>query len=118
MSNFEIMNSAEEQKLSTKELLDYYKELRDFLNGEPYLDFSDNGIRFREKLNILIKKILKIIIKYDIQIDGLDLIPNEPVIYASSHQDFNDIINNPEITGVNKPYFLVMCKKITVQNMT
>ena len=94
MSNFEIMPSTEEQKLSTKELLDYYKELRDFLKGEPYLDFSDNGILVSEKLNIIIKKILKIIIKYNVQIDGLDLIPNEPVIYASSHQDFNDIINS------------------------
>ena len=94
MSNFDIITLAEEQKLSTKELLDYYKELRDFLKQEPYLDFSDNGIVFREKLNILIKKILKVIIKYDIKIDGLDLIPNEPVIYASSHQDFNDIINS------------------------
>lgn len=94
MSNFEIMPSTEEQKLSTKELLDYYKELRDFLKEEAYLDFSDNGILVREKLNIIIKKILKIIIKYNVQIDGLDLIPNEPVIYASSHQDFNDIINS------------------------
>ena len=94
MSNFEIMPLAEEKKLSTKELIDYYKELRDFLKGEQYLDFSDNGILIREKLNIIIKKILKIIIKYNVQVDGLDLIPKEPVIYASSHQDFNDIINS------------------------
>ena len=94
MSNFEIITLTEEHKRSTQELLNYYKELRSFLKEEPYQDFSEKGIHFREELNILIKKILKIIIQYNIQIDGLDLIPNGPVIYASSHQDFYDIINS------------------------
>ena len=94
MAKFKIISAVEEQRLSTNELLNYYKELRDFLKNESYIDFSDKGIIIREKFNIVIKKLLKIIIKYDIDIDGIELIPNEAVIYASSHQDFNDIINS------------------------
>ncbi len=94
MGQIKILSYDEEKELSRNELIKYYKELRQSLVSEPYLNFSKAGIATREKVNILIKKLLNIFIKYNIKIDGLDNIPNKPVIYASSHQDFNDITNS------------------------
>lgn len=92
--NTKIISKNEENNLSNQELIEYYRELRKYLKKCPYNNLSSIGINTREKLNILIKKILKLILKYDIEIDGYENIPIGPVIYASSHQDFYDVINS------------------------
>lgn len=92
--DFKILTSKEESILTIDELMKYYNNLASYLQSCPYTDYSDKAIIFREKLNILIKKILKVIIKYQVIADGYENIPDGPVIYASSHQDFNDIINS------------------------
>lgn len=92
--NCKILTTEEEKKLSKEELISYYNEFKNQLKSDHYLDFSDTGMIIREKLNPLIKKILNVTIKYDVFIDGLENIPNAPVIYACSHQEFNDVINS------------------------
>lgn len=94
MEDFKILGLSDEKCLSEEELLDYYLKLRNYLSLLPFDCYSKNQLIIREKLNILIKKILKKIIKYDVVIEGIENIPNTPVIYASSHQDFNDITNS------------------------
>jgi len=89
-----ILSTKEEDKLNNQELIEYYRKLREYLKNIPYDNFRDIGIDTREKVNILTKKILKVILKYDVQIDGYENIPASPVIYASSHQDFYDVINS------------------------
>ena len=94
MSDFKLLDPKDEKKLSSSELINYYKELREYLKNSEYLNYSDAGIRNRERLNILIKKILNKVLNYQIIVDGYENIPNCPKIYASSHQDFHDVINS------------------------
>ena len=56
MSDFKLLDPKDEKKLSSSELINYYKELREYLKNSEYLNYSDAGIRNRERLNILIKK--------------------------------------------------------------
>lgn len=79
---------------NTKDLLEYYEKLRTELKNSDYTENTYLGIKIKEKLNILIKMILRKIIKYDVYIEGAENIPSTSVIYASSHQEFNDIINS------------------------
>lgn len=92
--NFKFLTLEEEKLLSNDELIKYYKKMREYLSNSKYLNYSNTGILIREKLNVLIKKILKHVIGYDVIIDGYENIPSSPVIYACSHQDFNDITNS------------------------
>jgi len=92
--NIRVLSTKEEKQLNNQALIEYYNELKEYLKVSSYSNFSNIGIDTRVKLNVLIKKILKIILKYDIQIDGYENIPTSPVIYASSHQDFYDVINS------------------------
>lgn len=94
MSDFKLLDPKDEKKLSSSELINYYKELREYLKNSEYLNYSDAGIRNRERLNILIKKILNKVLNYQIIVDGYENIPDCPKIYASSHQDFHDVINS------------------------
>ena len=89
-----VLSSKEERALTTEEQILYYKELKEFLKNSKYIGNNDIGIAVKEKLNVLIKKILDVILKYDIKVDGYENIPDGPIIYASSHQDFHDIINS------------------------
>lgn len=92
--NMKILSVNEENNLNNQKLIEYYRQLREYLKKCPYNNLSNIGINTRVKLNILIKRILKLILKYDIEIDGYENIPTGPVIYASSHQDFYDVINS------------------------
>lgn len=97
-SDFRVLTVKEES--CVKDLHGYYEELREYLKKAEYTHQNELALKIKEKLNGLIKKILKYTLKYDIKIDGLENILSSPVIYASSHQDFFDIINsiyaNPE----------------------
>ena len=96
--DFKVLTTKEEEQV--EDLCSYYAELRKYLAKAEYAHQNELALKIKEKLNVLIKKILNRILKYEIIIDGLENIPAGPVIYASSHQDFYDIINsiyaNPE----------------------
>lgn len=96
--DFRVLTTKEEEQV--EDLCTYYAELRKYLAKAEYAHQNKLALKIKEKLNILIKKILNRILKYAIIIDGLGNVPAGPVIYASSHQDFYDVINsiyaNPE----------------------
>lgn len=96
--DFKVLTTKEEEQV--EDLCAYYVKLREYLKNAKYTHQNEVALKIKEKLNILTKKILKYVLKYDIKIDGLENVPTGPVIYASSHQDFFDIINsiyaNPE----------------------
>lgn len=96
--DFKVLTTKEEEQV--EDLCSYYVELRKYLAKAEYAHQNELALKMKEKLNVLIKKILNCILKYEIKIDGLENVPAGPVIYASSHQDFYDIINsiyaNPE----------------------
>lgn len=114
MQNFRLLSYYEEDKLSNDERINYYKNLKDFLqnvdtpiNKKVYLDFC----------NIMNKKIVRGIIDkikgYDLIIENQSLIPNNPVIFASSHQDFHDHFN----VVLSIPYHAIILNNVNVSKI-
>lgn len=89
-----ILSKYEEEMLSDYQKIKYYKELKEYLKHEKYNNFSNLKIKKLELFNRIIKKVLKKSIKYNINVEGYENIKHHPVVYASSHQDFNDITNS------------------------
>ena len=94
MEGFKVLSYEEEKKLSVSEKKEYYISLKQYL--------KDSHISKLEKLYLnmctaLNKKMVRYIIDkikgYDLTVTGQENIPNGPVIYASTHQDFNDHFN-------------------------
>ena len=100
MKEFKILTNEEEKKLSKEELIEYYKKLKEYLKNTKYKQQHNLTLKIKETLNPLTKKIVNLVMKYKFIIDGQENVPTGPVIYACSHQDFNDITNsiyaNPE----------------------
>jgi len=94
MDNFKILTYEEEKKLSTEERKIYYIRLKEYLSSLKYSLPKEKYLRVCEILN---KKVVRAIVDkikgYDLFIENKSVIPNGPVIYASSHQDFNDHFN-------------------------
>lgn len=94
MNNFRILSYDEESQLNLEGRKRYYKNLRTFLLHAKYNDLGSSWIQFTEKLN---KNIIRILIDtfkgYELTIEGLENVPNSPVIYASTHQEFYDHLN-------------------------
>lgn len=90
----EILSSDLEKKLSYVQLEEYCIKLKAYLKESPYDSYSDFQIKIREVLNRLIfKRLLKIIRKYDLIVDGYESIPSSPVIYAFHHAGIVDAEN-------------------------
>lgn len=94
MDSFKILTYGEEKKLSIEERKKYYTRLKEYLFSLKYTLTKERYLTICERLN---KKIVRTIIDkikgYDLFIENKSVIPNGPVIYASSHQDFNDHFN-------------------------
>lgn len=114
MQNFRLLSYYEEDKLSYDEKINYYKSLKEFLQSidtpiakKIYLDFC----------NVMNKKIVRNIIEkvkgYDLIIENQNLIPNKPVIFASSHQDFHDHFN----VVLSIPYHAIILNNVNVSKI-
>lgn len=94
MDNFKILTYQEEKKLTKEEREIYYIRLKEHLTTIKYSLPKEKYLSICEMLN---KKIVRTIVDkikgYDLFIENQSIIPNGPVIYASSHQDFNDHFN-------------------------
>ncbi len=94
MGSFKILTYEEEKRLSIEERKKYYTRLKEYLFSIKYSLPKERYLTICERLN---KKIVRTIIDkikgYDLFIENQSIIPNGPVIYASSHQDFNDHFN-------------------------
>ena len=94
MDNFKILTYEDEKHLSVEEKKAYYIRLKEYLSSLKYSVPKERNLTICEILN---KKIVRTIVAkikgYDLFIENQSIIPNGPVIYASSHQDFNDHFN-------------------------
>lgn len=91
MENFKILSYEEENKLSINEKIDYYKKLRVYLKNIPTTKTNDFYMTVCNALNKkFVRGIINLIKGYELTVTGRENIPNGPVIYATTHQDFND----------------------------
>lgn len=92
--SFKILSYEEESKLSLEEKRLYYSALKEYLLKSRYTQFNKAHINLASKLNEnIVRSIINKIKGYDLIIDGLENIPDGPVIYASTHQDYSDHFN-------------------------
>lgn len=78
----------ENKDLEQQEMIDYYNKAKSI-----YKKSNGNG-KLKKLLNMIVKNILKKVLPYELEIEGIENIPDGPVIYANSHQDFNDVVNS------------------------
>ena len=93
-SSFKILSYEEESKLSISEKRKYYQDLKLFLSTKPLNPVWGSYLKICEELN---KKVVRNVIDskkgYDLEVRGLDNIPNKTCIFASTHQDYSDHFN-------------------------
>ena len=94
MKDFKFVEKDVEKELTEEEIKNNYDFIRDYLKNSKYRYFSEFGLIIREKINPKVKELVSKIFKFDINVSGLENIPEGPVIFACSHQDFNDITNS------------------------
>lgn len=85
-SEFEILSYAQEKQFSNQEKKAYFLKLHELLKYSSYAGWNSIQVKFYELLNRYFwKKVLRIIRKYELYVDGLENIPKSPVIYAFHH---------------------------------
>jgi len=119
MENFKILSYEEELKLNTTQKIEYYKSLREYLKNS-YISKSEKFyLKICETLNRkFVRNVINLIKGYNLEVTGKENIPNTPVIYATTHQDFNDhfsiVLSIPEhaiilnTINVSKLFKLIM----------
>lgn len=93
---FKILTTKEEQKLSTEELKNYYKELREYIlrrkltNTTPGATFI--GPKLKKPVAKVATKLVKVFTDKKLEwiYDGTENIPEGPVIFAHTHQGLLD----------------------------
>lgn len=99
-----ILNSKEEKKLSKKELINYYQNLREYLISTPHENLSNGSLTICPAINGFVKKILKYGCGYEIKTYGAENVKGLTGIYANTHQSkcdhFNFVVSNPNHTIV------------------
>lgn len=89
-----ILSYDEESKLSPKERIEYYQRLKEYLANYKESLLKSSYINGCACLNkYLIRKVIDNVKGYELTILGQDNIPEGPVIYASTHQDYHDHFN-------------------------
>lgn len=94
METFKILSYEEEQKLNISEKKKYYTELKEYLKNQKLSLSEIKNFTICEILNkTIVRKGIDLIKGYELEIRNKENIPNGPVIYASTHQDYNDHFN-------------------------
>lgn len=94
LNDSKILSYEEEKKLNVDELKVYYEFLKAYLTDCDFNVAKKMYLQICEKLNRqLIRSIIDSKKGYVLNVYGKDNIPNGPVIYASTHQDYNDHFN-------------------------
>ena len=94
--NYKILSIKEEEKLSESEYADYLKDLREYCNSKKLRVTTPGGISIVPKLKTCVNVISNIVTRllaggtYEKVIEGIENIPEGPVIFASSHQGIMD----------------------------
>ena len=95
-NKFKILNAKEEQKLSSAELKEYYQKLREYLKSRKLTNTTPGATTIAPKLKNFTNKVCEIVISafssknVEKVCDGLENIPDEPVIFAHTHQNLLD----------------------------
>lgn len=94
MEKFKLLSYDEESRLSIDEKKQYYYNLKLYLQNQPLQINELKNLTFCQSINkYLVRHIIDKIKGYDLIVNGVENIPRGPVIYASTHQDFNDHFN-------------------------
>lgn len=93
MKGFRLLSYAEEKQLTNEQKIEYYNELRDFLAQYPDKKSKKFIYLLQQGLNSPIKHLLSKFKGYDLTIENAELVPDEPVIFATTHQNFLDHFN-------------------------
>lgn len=114
-----ILTIKEEAELTQAQLLNYYKELREFLINSPHDKCLTLGsLSFCENINPIVRDILKMATNYEVTIDGYNNIKGLTAIYASTHQSkwdhANLVIANPNHTIILNSSVLSPLYKILI----
>ena len=94
LNDFKMLSYEEESKLNIEELKIYYESLKAYLTDSDFNVVKKMYLQICEKLNQkLVRNIIDSKKGYVLNVYGEENIPNGPVIYASTHQDYNDHFN-------------------------
>ena len=91
-----ILTSKEEDKLSGEEKKKYYEQLRKYCKERKLVNTTVGATtiapRLKKATGVICKKLCRILAGGDVEVivDGLENIPNGPVIFASTHQGILD----------------------------
>lgn len=91
-----VLSKREEERLTSKEKLDYYSKLRDYCKTRKLTNTTRGAITIAPKLKTITGKICKMLCRFlsggfvEVITDGLENIPEGPVIFASTHQGILD----------------------------
>lgn len=111
MDEFKILSYQEELGLSLDERRIYYYRLKEYLKNIPTSLEHQVYLGICEQLN---KRIVRFVIDkikgYELEVEGVENIPNGPVILASTHQDYNDHFN----IVLSYPQHAIILNTITV----
>ena len=109
-NNFKILSYNEESQLDIEDLKKYYQSLKAYLVSKKF----NVAKSICESLNY--KKVRKVIDTkkgYDLYVYGMENIPSEPVIFASTHQDYNDHFN--VVLSIPEHIIILNTKNVTLK---
>lgn len=96
LKNFKILSLSEEKKLDSVELLEYYRDLREYVKSRELSNTTVGATVWGKKLKNVTNKIsmglTKAICGGDVEFisDGQENIPDGPVLFAHTHQGLLD----------------------------
>lgn len=96
MSEFKILSTKEEKKLTPLELKRYYRNYRAYVMGRELTNITPGATTIAPKLkkitNKICEKTIRMFTTKDVEMtcSGLENIPNGPVIFAPTHQNLLD----------------------------
>ena len=102
--NFKMPLLQEEKQLDKKELLEYYKNLRNYYKNLP---LDKNNIRIKELIHPILLKIVRVIFDNKITVFNAENLPDkdEVCIYAFNHSNGHDF---PVAASVVKNHFYIL----------
>jgi len=89
----EILSFRDERNLTNTEILNYYKQLKEYLINTPHENITKGSLSICKTINPIIRQILKGTCGYELIIDGNDKINGLTGIYAHTHQSKMDHVN-------------------------
>ena len=101
--DFNLLTSKEEEKLSKSQLIQYYKQLREYYK-DGYTEFK---IKFLKFINPFVCLLMKTTKNFKIEIINKEkLVVSGPTIYVANHSNFHDIPTMCEI--VPSPFTVLL----------